>query len=378
VDEAAALVAEAVERLGRAAPAAIATPEAAEVRLTRFTHGMGCACKLRPGELEQVLRALPRASSPDVLVGTETSDDAAVFRLSPDLAVVQTVDFFTPICDDPREFGAISAANSLSDVYAMGAEPRFALSVVAFPTRRLPLAVLERILEGAAEVAAEAGIDIVGGHSVEDPEPKFGLVVTGVVHPDRILRNTGARSGDLLFLTKPLGTGIVATAAKQGLAPADVLEGALASMRRLNRSAAEAVRSVGGTHACTDVTGFGLLGHLREMLAGSGVDAELEVARVPILAGARELAAGGSVPGGSRENLAHVAGWMLWGEGVSDVERLLLADAQTSGGLLVAVDPERATDLAAAFAAEGLVAARIGRVTHPGPGRIACRSGSAP
>jgi len=373
VDAAAAIVADAVGRLGHAAPAAVASGADGEVRLTRFTHGMGCACKLRPQELEQVLRALPRATSPDLLVGTETSDDAAVFRLTPDLAVVQTVDFFTPICDDPREFGAISAANSLSDVYAMGAEPRFALSVVAFPTRRLPLRVLEQILEGAASVAAEAGIEIVGGHSVEDPEPKFGLAVTGVVHPDRILRNVGARPGDVLFLTKPIGSGVVATAAKQGLAPADVLGPALASMRRLNRSAADAIRKAGGATACTDVTGFGLLGHLREMAAGSGVDVELEVGRVPLLRGVRALAAAGAVPGGSRENLAHVSSWTTWGDGVSDLERLLLADAQTSGGLLVAVDAPRAAELEAELRSRDVVAARIGRVTGPGPGRIVCR-----
>jgi selenium donor protein len=373
IDAAAALVAEAAARMRRSeAPAAVAS-DGDEVRLTRFTHGMGCACKLRPQDLERVLRALPRAVSPDVLVGTETSDDAAVYRLTPDLAVVQTVDFFTPICDDPREFGAISAANSLSDIYAMGAEPRFALSVVGFPTRRLPLSVLERILEGAALVAAEAGIDIVGGHSVEDPEPKFGLVVTGVVHPDRILRNAGALPGDRLYLTKPLGSGIVATAAKQGLAPPAVLSAALAGMRRLNRSAAEAIRASGGAHACTDVTGFGLLGHLRELAAASGVDVELEVAQVPILEGARELAVAGAVPGGSRDNLAHVSPWVVWGDGVSEVDRLLLADAQTSGGLLAAVAPEAVGALEAAFREHGVEAACIGRVRSAGQGRLWCR-----
>jgi selenide,water dikinase len=259
----------------------------------------------------------------------------------------------------------------------MGAEPRFALSVVGFPTRRLPLSVLERILEGAALVAAEAGIDIVGGHSVEDPEPKFGLAVTGVVHPDRILRNSGALPGDVLLLTKPIGSGIVATAAKQGLAPAPVLDAALANMRLLNRAAAEAIRLAGGARACTDVTGFGLLGHLREMAAGSRVDVELDVERVPMLEGARELAAGGAVPGGTRENLAHVSGWVDWGARVSDVERLLLADAQTSGGLLVSVDPDAVTGLELAFRAQGVAAFRIGRVCGPGPGRIACRSGRA-
>ncbi|HEX9189231.1 MAG TPA: selenide, water dikinase SelD [Vicinamibacteria bacterium] len=341
-----------------------------EVKLTRFTHGLGCACKLRPQDLEQVLRKLPKVTDPAVLVGTETSDDAAVYRLSPDLALVATVDFFTPIADDPFDFGAISAANSLSDVYAMGGRPLFALSVVGFPSRRLPLEVLERILEGAAEVAAEAGIPIVGGHTVDDTEPKFGLAVTGLVHPDRVVTNAGAREGDVLVLTKPLGTGILATAVKRGLADEAAARRMVAVMRRLNRAAAEAMVEV-GVHACTDVTGFGLLGHLREMAAASGVDAEVEAGAVPVLEPARDLAAADVVPGGTIENLEHVSPIVDWAAGLSRVDRLLLADAQTSGGLLIAVAPERADALLGRLLGTGVEwSRRVGRFPSPGAGRI--------
>ena len=297
IDEAVRIVAEAVRRLRPETGAGPVEVGPEEVKLTRFTHGMGCACKLRPQDLEQVLRKLPKVTDPAVLVDAGTSDDAAVYRLRPDLALVTTVDFFTPIADDPFDFGAISAANSLSDVYAMGAKPLFALSVVGFPSRRLPLWVLERILEGASEVAREAGIFILGGHTVDDTEPKFGLAVTGVVHPDRVVSNATARAGDVLVLTKPIGTGILATAVKRGLADEDVARRLVAVMRQLNKAAAEAMEEV-GAHACTDVTGFGLLGHLREMAAASRLDAEIEAGAVPVLAPAREMAAADVVPGG--------------------------------------------------------------------------------
>ena len=305
-----------------------------------------------------------------MLVDASTADDAAVYRLTDDLAIVQTVDFFTPIADDPREFGAISAANSLSDIYAMGAEPRFALSIVGFPSKRLPLEVLTEILQGAADTAQEAGIDIVGGHTVEDTEPKFGLAVTGTVHPDRVLTNAGANAGDVLVLTKPIGTGIAATATKRGVAGAELTRVALATMRRLNRSAAEAMREI-EAHACTDVTGFGLLGHLREMCAAASLDAELDPAAVPVLDGVAELAAADVVPGGSVDNLEHVSPWIDWSPGVSRVQRLILADAQTSGGLLIAVAPGDAERLIDELVQRGVQAARvIGRFTGRGSGRI--------
>jgi len=369
VDEAVRVVAEAVRRL-RPESRTVTVAAGDEVKLTRYTHGMGCACKLRPQDLEQVLRRLPRVADPAVLVGTETSDDAAVYRLSPALALVTTVDFLTPIADDPHDFGAISAANSLSDVYAMGARPLFALSVVGFPSRRLPLHVLERILAGAAEVAGEAGIPIIGGHTVDDAEPKFGLAVTGVVHPDRVVTNAGAREGDALVLTKPLGTGILATAVKRGLADETVARRLVAVMRRLNRAAAEAMVEA-GAHACTDVTGFGLLGHLREMAVASGKDAEIEAGAVPVLEPSREMAAADVVPGGTLDNLEHVSPFVDWAPGLSRVDRLLLADAQTSGGLLIAVAADRVEALLQALRAGGAEGGwRVGRVVSRGPGRV--------
>lgn len=373
VDEAARVVGEAVRRMRpEGAPAPVAE-RPGEVRLTRFTHGMGCACKLRPQDLEQVLRSLPKGTDPAVLVGPERSDDAAVYRLSDELALVTTVDFFTPIVDDPFDFGAVSAANSLSDVWAMGGRPLFALSIVAFPSRRLPLSVLERILAGAAEVAREAGIEIVGGHTVDDTEPKFGLAVTGVVRPDQVVTNAGARPGDALVLTKPIGTGILATAVKRGLAGDDATRRLVTTMRTLNRGAAEAMVEVGAS-AATDVTGFGLLGHLREMAAASGVDAEVEAASVPLLPGVRDLAAADGAPGGSLENLDHVAPHVDFAPGLSRVDRLLLADAQTSGGLLIAVPEERSVALLATLAARGVAdARRVGRIAGAGTGRIRVR-----
>jgi cysteine desulfurase NifS/selenium donor protein len=376
VEEAATIVAKAVTGLQGAGEGPFATADdVGPVRLTRFTHGLGCACKLRPQELEAVLKSLPPISDPEVLVGTATADDAAVYRLSDDLALVQTVDFFTPICDDPRDFGAISAANSLSDIYAMGATPRFALSVVGFPSKRLGLSVLEEILAGAAEVASEAGIDIVGGHSVEDTEPKFGLAVTGTVHPDRVWTNAGAGTGDVLFLTKPIGTGILATAAKRDLASPERVAAAVTSMRQLNRRAAEVLRDTGGVTACTDVTGFGLLGHLRELAVASGVDVALDVDRVPVLDGVRDLAAADVVPGGSLDNLAHFSPHVTWAEGQSEVDKRVLADAQSSGGLLVAVSMDRADAVAARFGEQGVAVARVGEITDRGTGRIVCRRG---
>jgi selenium donor protein len=263
IDRAAGIVSEAVQRLlpGSVASVPEGTHEKGEYKLTHYTHGLGCACKLRPQALEEILAALPPAMDPDVLVGTDTADDAAVYRVSDEIAIVQTVDFFTPIVDDPYMFGAISAANSLSDIYAMGARPLFALNIVGFPDKRLPLWVLEEILRGAHDKAAEAGISIIGGHTVEDVEPKFGLAVTGIVHPDHVIPNSAALPGDALVLTKPLGVGIISTAVKSGLADEIIAREAGELMATLNRAACEAMVEV-GANACTDITGFGLLGHL--------------------------------------------------------------------------------------------------------------------
>ncbi|MBD3348139.1 MAG: selenide, water dikinase SelD [Candidatus Eisenbacteria bacterium] len=372
IDRAAEVVAEAVSRLQPGAGVAVAAEvsDEGEYRLTRFTHGMGCACKLRPQVLEKVLAKMPSPSDAAVLVGADTSDDAAVYRVSDELAIVQTADFFTPIVDDAYAFGAISAANSLSDIYAMGARPLFALNIAGFPDRRLPLRVLEEILRGAADKAEEAGIPIIGGHTVEDTEPKFGLAVTGAVHPDRVVYNSTSRAGDALVLTKPLGLGIVSTAVKNGLADERLAREASEIMAALNREASEAMLEV-GVSACTDVTGFGLLGHLREMAVGSGVDVSLSVEAVPVIAAALDLAGAGAVPGGTLNNLAHVENHVTFEPGVSRVEQLLLADAQTSGGLLIAVPEERVDALIAELARRGVEAAsRIGSVTGEGEGRI--------
>jgi selenide,water dikinase len=307
---------------------------------------------------------------PDVLVGAATADDAAVFRLSADQALVATVDYITPVVDDPYQYGQIAAANALSDVYAMGARPIFALNVVGFPRETLPLDTLGRILEGGAAKVAEAGIGVLGGHSVDDPEPKYGLVALGLVHPDRIVKNAGARPGDRLFLTKPLGMGVVTTAIKRDAAPPATVAQALATMGALNRAAAEAMLAV-GPHAATDVTGFGLLGHLLEMLNASDAGAELRLDHVPVVDGVWDLLRAGIYPGGSRRNLDHVSPRVDWGD-LDDAEQLLLADAQTSGGLLIAVAPEDAAALRSELTARGTLAAEIGAVTDK-PGRVRVR-----
>jgi len=304
-----------------------------------------------------------------VLVGTKTADDAAVYRVSGELAIIQTVDFFTPVVDDPYLFGAIAAANSLSDVYAMGGRPAFALNVVGFPrdSNKVPLSTLGTILRGGADKAREAGIDIVGGHSVDDSEPKYGLCVTGFVHPDKFWTNVGAKAGDRLVLTKPIGIGVITTALRAGKAGDGVAQGAIDCMATLNRAAAEVAGEV-GVRACTDVTGFGLLGHLREMLDGVGARIRLSV--VPVLAGARELAAAGSVPGGSHRNKASLDRDVSYDDAVEEVDRVVLCDAQTSGGLLFAVEESKAADLMSRLAAAGVVAAEIGEFGGVPEGKI--------
>jgi selenide, water dikinase len=314
-------------------------------------------------ELGQVLGALPPLSDPRVLVGATAGDDAAVFRIDADRALVATVDFFTPIVDDPEAFGAIAAANSLSDVYAMGARPLFALSLIGFPRERLSGGLLQRIVAGGAAALAEAGVPVVGGHSIDDAEPKVGYAVIGEVHPDRVITSHGARPGDLLYLTKPLCSGLVATAVKRGLCPADLERRAIAVMRHLNRQASEAMLEA-GARAATDVTGFGLLGHLANMEVG----AEVSLSAVPVLPGVEELVEADLFPGGTRRNLQALEGRVDWG-GLAEPQRLLLCDAQTSGGLLVAVEPERAERLEALLAAAPYSAAMIGVVTD-GPLRV--------
>ncbi len=304
-------------------------------------------------------------------------DDAAVVRLSAERALVLTTDFFTPIVDDAYAFGQIAAANALSDVYAMGGRPLWCLNLVGWPRDTLPLDLLGEVLKGGADVAARAGAVILGGHSIDDPEPKYGLVVVGEVHPDRMTTNAGARVGDLLVLTKPIGTGIIATALKKGAAPADAVAAATASMTSLNDGAADAAREA-QVHGATDVTGFGLLGHLQEMLAASGVAAEIWAGAVPRLVGVRRLAEAGHVPGGTRRNLQAAQETTTFDPALDEVERQILADAQTSGGLLLAVDAARAAALVQALKArKTLAAAVIGAVTGGSAGTLTVRAGSA-
>ena len=320
-------------------------------------------------ELAQVLRHVAPVEHPDALVGYSTGDDAAVYRIADDRALVVTADFFTPIVDDPYDFGRIAAANALSDIYAMGARPLFVLNLVGFPRDLLPEGILEEILRGGSAVALEAGVPTLGGHSIDDAEPKYGMVAVGEVDPRRMVTNAGARAGDVLVLTKPIGSGIIATAIKQGVASAEVVREAVEVMSTLNRSAADAMVAA-GAHAATDVTGFGLLGHLHRMLLASGVAARLHAADVPLLAGARELAEAGHVPGGTKRNLADLAGHVTFSPTVDDVARTLLGDAQTSGGMLICVQPDRLGGLLAAL--EGITAARaiIGEVAEGAAGAI--------
>lgn len=332
-----------------------------KVRLTQFTHGLGCACKLQPDLLEQVLMKIPRPDDERILVGVENSDDAAVFRINENTALVQTVDFFTPIVDDPYQFGAISAANSLSDIYAMGAVPLFALSIVAFPSSRLPISVMHEIMRGAYDKAAEAGIAIIGGHSVDDTEPKFGLAVTGTIHPDRIITNAGACSGDILLLTKPIGTGILTTALKQGLLNNAEIESLVRSMSTLNRDASAAML-IAGAHACTDVTGFGLLGHLLSMMKASNTSANINVDAVPVLGRAYELATGGILPGGTKNNLSFTSKQTSYSNNIPLTMKYLLNDAQTSGGLLISLPEENKMPFINELAKHDQVAAVIGSV----------------
>ena len=309
-----------------------------------------------------MLRHLPAIVDPAVLVGHATSDDAAVYRLSDEQALVATVDYFTPIVDDPYDFGRIAAANALSDIYAMGARPIFALAIAGFPRDQLGAGVLEQILRGGADKAAEAGIAVVGGHSIDDAEPKYGLAVTGIVHPDRIVRNVGARVGDRLFLTKPLGAGIVSTAVKRGVADAAMVARAVDVMATLNRAAAEAMMAVGPS-AGTDVTGFGLLGHLSEMTRGSGVAARVRASSIPVQPGVYELARQDVVPGGTKRNHAGLEGIVRWAPEIDLAMQLVIADAQTSGGLLIAVAAERAEALREALERAGTpAAAEIGEI----------------
>jgi selenide, water dikinase len=333
------------------------------VPLTSLSHGAGCGCKLPAAAIGPLLARLPPpAVDPNVLVGFQTADDAGVYRLRDDLALVHTVDFFTPIVDDPFDFGRIAATNALSDIYAMGATPVSALNLVAISLNDLGEEVLLEILRGGAEVARSAGVAVLGGHSIEDAEPKFGLAVTGVVHPDEVLTNAGGQVGDALVLTKPLGAGAVSTAVKRGIDGAPLAQ-AVEVMTTLNRDASVAARAA-GANALTDVTGFGLLGHLHELAEASGLAAEVSAAAVPAIDSVLELLGDPderAVAGGTRRNRDHAESFAGFDDAVPEAQRWLVCDAMTSGGLLAAVDPDRAAEI------PGVV---IGRLVAGPPGTI--------
>lgn len=331
------------------------------VKLTSLSHGAGCACKVPASALAPLVAGLPQPSDPNLLVGTETSDDAGVYRLREDLAIVQTADFFTPIVDDPYDFGRIAATNALSDVYAMGGRPVSALNLVAWSVEDLGAEMLGEVLRGGHEAVTAAGAVIVGGHTIDDPEPKYGLAVTGVINPADLITNAGGREGDALVLTKPVGAGAVTTALKKGLADDEVLALAVAVMTELNAAASRAALAV-GAHGMTDVTGFGLLGHLHELAVASGLAAIVEAHAVPAIPGVLELLADDrALAGGSRNNRRYAQEFASFDPGVDELRRRLVTDAMTSGGLLVALDPARAGEV------PGTV---IGRLLAGEPGTI--------
>jgi selenide,water dikinase len=339
----------------------------ATIRLTQQVKAGGCASKLPPGLLAAVLSKLPRPVDPDLLVGFDTSDDAGIYRVTPSLALVQTVDFFTPLVDDPFTFGLIAATNALSDVYAMGGRPLTALSIVCFPQDG-NLEVLEAIMRGGMEKLGEAGCVVLGGHSVRDQEIKFGYAVTGLIHPDKVLTNTGAREGDDLIFTKAIGTGVITSALKQGKAEPAWVEGAIQSMTTLNRVASEIVAGAARIHAMTDVTGFGLMGHGRELAIGSGMRIEFMAGEVPLLPGAVDCVHRGAIPAGllANRDFAECVSADAPGSHIADDVRTLLYDPQTAGGLLIAVEAASSGALLQSLHNAGVAAAtRIGSVLGP-------------
>jgi selenide,water dikinase len=345
-------------------------PDSDSIRLTQFAKRAGCAAKQPPDYLFSLLAGLPPITDPNVLVGHATADDAAVYRLSDDLALILTTDFFTPIVDRPYDFGAVAAANALSDVYAMAGTPMTALSIVGFPSGALPPEVLAEILRGAIDKAQEAGVSIVGGHTIQAEEPIFGLAVVGRVDPREVITNAGAQPGDFLVLSKPLGLGIITTAAKRGEDSRGAIVSALAVMTTLNRDAAQ-VMARAGAHALTDVTGFGLLGHLRNLAAASGTSATIWTDLVPVLPAAKEYVRNGIAPGGTHANRRFLSRWVAYDPGITEWEQLLLCDAQTSGGLLAALRGTHAAEVVRELQAHGLSGASVVGSIEPGePGRI--------
>jgi selenide,water dikinase len=343
------------------------------VRLTSLAHGGGCGCKLSPAVLRDILAQSPAAGLfPNLLVGTETSDDAAVWRLNDSQALVATTDFFMPVVDDPQDFGRIAATNALSDVYAMGATPIFALAIVGMPIDRLPVETIGAILAGGASVCAAAGIPIAGGHSIDSVEPIYGLVALGLVHPDRVLSNRSARNGDVLILTKALGVGVLSAAFKQQRLSAEGYAALIATTTQLN-SVGATLGQIGGVHAVTDVTGFGLLGHLLEMCRGAGLSAHVDGDAPALLPEVADLAQAGVRTGAAVRNWASYGTSVHLPPGTPDWQRDLLADPQTSGGLLIAVAPQDAEAVLASVTGAGFASARvIGRMSE-GPAEVNVR-----
>ncbi len=341
-----------------------------EIRLTQLSHGGGCGCKIAPSVLADMLQTMPQAALfPDLLVGNETADDAAVYRLNDEQALVATTDFFMPIVDDPYDFGRIAATNAISDIYAMGGKPILALAIVGMPVGTLPIEAIQKILEGGASVCVDAGIPLAGGHTIDSPEPIYGLVALGLVHPDKIKRNSGAKAGDVLILGKPLGIGILGSAMKKGVLDAEGYRQLIDTTTQLNAVGAE-LAALDGVHALTDVTGFGLLGHLLEVCRGAQLGAKISAAKLPLLPAAVGFAQQGIGPGAIGRNLASFGTDVEFAEGVEDWQRRILADAQTSGGLLAAVAPECVDQTLALFRANGFEAAAVIGQLESGAARI--------
>jgi selenide, water dikinase len=341
-----------------------------QVRLTQFSHGGGCGCKIAPGVLEQILaKGAPGLIPKDLLVGIETSDDAAVYRINDRQAIVATTDFFMPIVDDPFDFGAIAATNAISDVYAMGGQPLFALALVGMPVNQIPLEIIRKILEGGESVCARAGIPIAGGHTIDSVEPIYGLVAIGLVDPRNLKRNAGARPGDKLVLGKPIGVGIHSAALKKGRLDDAGYKAMIATTTQLNTPGTK-LGQLEGVHALTDVTGFGLLGHLLEIAKGSNVGARLAWASIPLLPGAAEFAREGIVTGASARNWTGYGARVKLGSAIGDAEKAILTDPQTSGGLLVACDPQTVDAVLDIFRVEGFERAAVVGEIVPGSGQV--------
>jgi selenide,water dikinase len=346
------------------------TPGDTPIRLTSFSHGGGCGCKIAPGVLADILKRSSGFPVPkELLVGIETSDDAAVYKLNDEQALIATTDFFMPIVDDPFDFGRIAATNAISDVYAMGGTPIMALALVAMPINQLPVDVIGKIIQGGEAVCAEAGIPIAGGHTIDSVEPIYGLVVMGLVHPDKVKRNADARPGDKLILGKPLGVGVLSAALKKNALDEAGYKAMIDNTTRLNKPG-KPLSSMAGVHALTDVTGFGLLGHALELARGAGVSVQIEMSKVPVLPAVTELAGRGFVTGASGRNWAGYGENVTLSEGISPVQQALLTDPQTSGGLLVSCDPASVPEVLSLFQRDGFAhAAVIGEVVD-GPARV--------